>query len=327
MAQGEAEQTHFSWMNPMSNPTPQHDENGELQALPHVRRAPGIRLQRAEIELLRAAFPGAATLFIEREFRSGYSGALVLMVSVDSGQAPVVVKLAHPLDLQREYSAYHEFVLQRSPQNTANLRGAPIVCADGTLALQIYTFAGGSTQQPSSSLEDYYRRNGGSATAAVLTRIFRVYGRHWWAINQPRKFVLAEEYDRLLPVHLLATVCEADRSVDAILEAGKVSAVDLRDLVAGTHLELRGFRVAGVENRGEHIKLSASPPAGEASASIRIRVVGSGIVAGGDEALSSVFVEVTATRMDLLRMPPALRCLRLLRRFPRSTCLAQQRRA
>ena len=67
-----------------------------------IRRAPGIRLQPNEVALLRQAFysPENATeprsIFIEREFRSGYSGALVLLASLNSAQAPVVVKLAPP---------------------------------------------------------------------------------------------------------------------------------------------------------------------------------------------------------------------------------------
>ena len=109
----------------MSQPPP-HSRRPNQSAPPKVRRTPGIRLRRAETELLIHAFPDAGSLFVEREFRSGYSGALVLLVSVDAGRAPMVVKLAHPLDLQREYDAYHEFVRERSPQNTARLRGAPL---------------------------------------------------------------------------------------------------------------------------------------------------------------------------------------------------------
>ena len=58
-----------------------------------IRHTPGIRLQPTEVALLRQAFyspENAAeprSIFVEREFRSGYSGALVLLVSLDSAQA------------------------------------------------------------------------------------------------------------------------------------------------------------------------------------------------------------------------------------------------
>jgi ATP/maltotriose-dependent transcriptional regulator MalT len=285
----------------MPQSTPPLNQSHSHEKQPVLRRAPGIRLQQAETELLLSAFIDADTLFVEREFRSGYSGALVLLISVDSGRAPVVVKLAHPLELRREYDAYHAFVLQHAPQNTARLRGAPIFNDDGTLGLLIYTFAGGNTQQPSSSLYDYYLQNGGRSTAEVLNRVFRIYGRHWWAVNRPRKFVLAEEYDRLLPVHLYVESLHDTRPSELVLEAGEVSAVDLRDIPSGTRLELRGFHVASVDSAAASVKLTADPPQGEASAAIRIRVAGmSDIAFVPGKPLASLHAQVTATRLDLL---------------------------
>lgn len=59
---------------------------------PTIHYAPGVSLTAAELALLGQAFAASSPLFIEREFRSGYSGAVVLLVSPGSGQAQVVVK-------------------------------------------------------------------------------------------------------------------------------------------------------------------------------------------------------------------------------------------
>jgi len=169
---------------------------------PQIRHAPGLTVSAAEAALLARAFAGQPEIFVEREFRSGYSGAVVLLVSPGAGQAQVVVKLGPPGDLRREYAAYRQFVEKSAPQNTARLQNEPIFAPDGQLALLSYTFAGGDPRLPTRSLHAYYDSRGAQATAVVLDRVFRIYGRQWWANNRPRKFVLAEQYDRLLPVHL-----------------------------------------------------------------------------------------------------------------------------
>ena len=251
--------------------------------------------------LLTEAFPAAESLFVEREFRSGYSGALVLMISVDSGRAPVVVKLAHPRDLQSEFDAYHRFVRDRAPQNTARLHGAPILSADAQLGLLVYAFAGGDTQHPSSSLLDYFTEKGGAATCDVLNRIFRVYGRHWWAINRPRKYVLAEEYDRLLPVHLHVDAIDGALVQAVVITAGESSALDLRTLEIGTFVELQNFEVTSVDPEAGSLRLTAQPPWGEATASLRIRLHHlPDFPALPGARISSIIGMVSATRHSLL---------------------------
>ncbi|MBV7333217.1 phosphotransferase [Chloroflexi bacterium TSY] len=248
-----------------------------------VRRAPGIRLNTPEILLLQSAFANAESIFVEREFRSGYSGALVLLVSVDSGQAPIVVKLAHPHDLAREYVAYHRYVEKSAPQNTARLQGEPLVAEDGQLGVLLYTFAGGDPHLPTSSLEDYVRSQGAEATVAVLNRMFRVYGRHWWAINRPEKFVLGEHYDLLLPVHLECTPA-ADEAVPSMtLTAGEASVVDVRSIQQGDLIQLQNFQVVKLKQDTVSMTLMSEPPIGEASAPLRVRLL------LGDEFLGDKF--------------------------------------
>ena len=217
-------------------------------------------------------FSDSTLIFVKREFRSGYSGSVVLLVSLGADQAPIVVKLAQPLDLEREYQAYQQFVRQISPQNIAHLRGEPLLSADGQLGLIQYTFAGGESHQAATSLKDYYETNGGSACGAVLNRIFRAYGRYWWANNRPELYTLGEQYDRLLPVHLQVAPSVLTETPALLLEQSKTSLLTLRQLQVGEHIRLVGFQVAKVQAGGREITLVAPPPPNEASALLRIRL-------------------------------------------------------
>ncbi|MEM7132377.1 MAG: phosphotransferase [Chloroflexota bacterium] len=270
---------------------------------PNIRHVPGIRLHPSETMLLRAAFPAIDTLFIEREFRSGYSGALVLLVSLEAGKAPVVVKIAHPYDLQSEYDAYHQHVEKSAPQNTARLYGPPILAADGQLGALLYTFAGGDSHLPTSNLQEFFEAQGAKATVGMLNRLFRVYGRHWWVINRAEKFVLGEYYDHLLPVHLEMTVLEAtdEAGVEALLLAGEVRVADIRMFQIGEQLCLQDFVVAKTNCAKGTITLQADPPAGEAAPPLRIRLLWNGeIPVEPGDRMAQVCGTLSATRFTLL---------------------------
>ncbi|MEM7132376.1 MAG: AAA family ATPase [Chloroflexota bacterium] len=266
---------------------------------PTIRCAPGIRLQDVERQLLHTAFPGTKTLFVEREFRSGYSGALVLLVSLESGKAPVVVKIAHPYDLQTEYDAYHQYVEKSAPQNTAQLQGPPILAKDGQLGALLYTFAGGDPYLPTSNLQEYFETQGDEATVAMLNRLFRVYGRNWWAINRAEKYVLGEHYDHLLPVHLEVKVLEAEAKVQLV--AGEVSVVDVRHVQVGDSIRLQNFLVTKARRQAGTITLQAKPPAEEAAPALRIRLLWPGEVSfEPGQMVQSVSGTVSATRLMFL---------------------------
>ena len=237
-----------------------------------IRCAPGVQLSPEQLQLLAQALGGSHTIFVKREFRSGYSGALVLLVSLGNDRAPVVLKLAHPLDLQREYDAYQQFVRQISPQNIAHLQGEPLVAADGQLGLLQYSFAGGESDQAATSLKDYYATNGGNSCSAVLNRIFRVYGRYWWGNNHPDLYTLGEQYDRLLPVHLQVAYTPRNGQPTQVLKSGSTSILALHQVNIGQHICLRNFHVTKVQAGGRKITLMAPPPAHEASAPLRVRL-------------------------------------------------------
>ena len=222
--------------------------------------------------MLAQAFADSDAVFVRRIFVSGYSGATVLLVSTGPEHPPTVVKLALPQELDREYDAYQHYVRRISPQDIAHINGEPLVAADGQLGLIQYTFVGGQANAPAVSLQDYYASYGAAATADVLNRIFRVFGRHWWANNRPHVYVLGEQYDRLLTSHLEVLRVPYLPGEPLVLEAGHASMMSLRTLAVGLPVRLRGFAVTKIGKNGMELSLSALPPPDEATAALRVKV-------------------------------------------------------
>ena len=266
-----------------------------------VRLAPGLKLTAEQLALLEKAMPPDREPLVKQEFRSGYSGAVVILVSVGAGRAPLVVKLAHPHDLKREYDAYEEYVRQVSPQNIAHLQGEPIVSDDGTLGLLQYTFAGGESHLPTTSFQTYYETAGAAKASDVLNRLFRVFGRHWWADNRAHSIVLDEYYDRLLPVHLQAEPAAESTEPDFIIRAGESSVLVATELQQGQTIQLIGFEVTKARDEGRRLTLLAPPPSNQAAAPLRVRVqLDQPTAYCPGDVVGSMLVTVTATRLSLL---------------------------
>ena len=195
---------------------------------------------------------------------------------------------------------------QISPQNIAHLQGEPLISADGQLGLIEYSFAGGESQQPATSLRDYYESNGGDACAAVLNRIFRAFGRYWWANNRPHLYTLGEQYDRLLPVHLQVAKTQIEgEPLLALLENGKTSVLASRPIEVGQSVRLLGFEVTKVATDGRKVTLMAHPPPSEASAPLRLRLeieeTEEPLPYKRGDVVDGMDVIVVATRSTLLR--------------------------
>src|SRR5262249_37446159 len=153
----------------------------------------------------------------------------------------------------REYAAYQQFVRQISPQNIAHLQGEPLLSADGQLGLIQYSFAGGDSHLAATSLREYYAAKGGEASAAVINRIFRAFGRYWWANNHAQLYTLGEQYDRLLPSHLQVAQVTLTGEPSTTLENCKTSVLALRELAVGQTLRLVGFQVSKIAANGRRM--------------------------------------------------------------------------
>ena len=279
----------------MNSPLPQEQTVTEH---PTIGRMPNTALTQVQERLLRRAFAGSAEIFVEQTFRSGYSGAFAYLVS-RTGQAPVVVKMAHPFELRHEYNAYHAWVAETAPQNTTRLQGELLVSEDGQLGLIAYTFAGGDSRIRANNLAHYYQTHKGAATAAVIDRIFRVYGRQWWANHQLNRLVMGEVYDRLLPVHLQLTTTQTPLAEVYTLQAGALDPAQMRTLQPGQCVLLHNFEVSKV--RPGSLTLQGGPPPGVRAATVRVRLEGAypADIHLGDR-LPPQYALVTATRQLLL---------------------------
>ena len=79
-----------------------------------------------------------------------------------------------------------------------------------------------------------------------LNRIFRVYGRHWWANNRAQSYVQDEHYDRLLPVHLQSRAGRSSENADHVPNGRRDGRYVGGGIEIGQIVQLNGFSVTKV---------------------------------------------------------------------------------
>ena len=168
-----------------------------------IEPAPGTKLPTDEAELLRALFQRYARLTLAGEFLSGYSGAstyLALPITA-SGQsdAATIVKIGPRQSIQQEYANYQNFVKDRLPPITARIQHAPVVLRGGDLAAMQYTFIAEPGRGPM-SLRQVLLDN---PQPALIHAIYETFGPSWWMQREVYTFRPMQEYDRLLPPHVV----------------------------------------------------------------------------------------------------------------------------
>jgi hypothetical protein len=82
---------------------------------------------------------------------------------------------------------------------------------------------------------------------APLYRLFDTFGPNWWMQRKPYAFRLAEEYDRVLPAHVLVERVEPTRHIAGVLDGALAPAPDA--FAMGDVVMLRGF--PGIEKRAD----------------------------------------------------------------------------
>jgi len=170
---------------------------------PAIEPDPGMRITVAENDLLGALFQKYARVSLAGEFLSGYSGArtfLALPVRPDGrSDATTIVKLGRRADIQREYNNYETYVRDSLPPLTARIQSPPVTLRGSERAALQYTFISEPGRLPV-SLRLALREN---PDPNLLDRLFNTFGPGWWMQRRPAVFRLGEEYDRLLPPHLV----------------------------------------------------------------------------------------------------------------------------
>jgi len=251
--------------------------------LPPVEADSGLALSTAERELLATAFSGHDRLYIEGELSrpaptshttEDEGSRLLVALPVRSGLslARVILKLASPEILSREWKAYQEHVAGVLPLVTAHIQGAPLLSADRRLALLRYTFAGDVGDHQAVSLAKYYQTHPGSQVATLIERnIFQVVARNWWLDRATHRFLLGQVYDHLLPVHLVIEKAAPETDPPVLtLKAGSTSVREIRNLQTGRAVQIQGFRVRTVQAKLEQIILETRPASGSHTERLRL---------------------------------------------------------
>jgi hypothetical protein len=228
---------------------------------------PDIDLTSSERQVLKSLFKRYDRVVLEREFRSGYSGAralLVVPILADGRKdAHTIVKISSRGAISQEYQNYRHFVADSLPPITARIQRAPIASPKADLAALQYTFVGHAGSVPQSLRQRLLQQ----PDPALIDKLFDSFGANWWMQRTPYTFRLAQEYDRKLPTHYFVRPSENDgRLVDGRTAPGQIN-LEIGDVVSLQHFEAPVARVGGTS-------WSLKGPAVPGQPSLRIRWIG-----------------------------------------------------
>jgi hypothetical protein len=234
----------------------------------------GIELQKPEAALLSALFQRYKRLVIESEFLSGYSGARTLLClpvrANGRADAFTIAKIGETGAIIQEYNNYETFVKDTLPPMTARIQHIPVTVAaqgksqlSGLAALQ-YTFIGEQGIQPASLRQALLQ----DPRPELFLKLFESFGPNWWMQRRPYTYRLSQEYDRLLPTHVVLAPLSGRplkpvKTLQGNLPAGK-NPVQLGDLVS-----LDGFRVTERKPHQGTLSLEGQPEPGQAAMRLR----------------------------------------------------------
>lgn len=299
----EAEETAAAVPTP-SEPPPEHLRSPTPLPNPDLvlQLPPGVTLTTEEETLLRILFASYETVAVDVEYRSGYSGSrifLILPIKADGrADAYIVVKIAPQALIRREWENFERFVKSTLPPVTTRLEEPPILPSENPLGALRYTFVGTVGAQRTESLRAYYASHTGAEVIQLLERrVFETFGHNWWLQRKPYTFRLREEYDRLLPVHLIISPDERREAGAKVISAHE-GELATAELAAGDRVRLDGFIVEEIRPDRDDMTLTSGQPAWPFRVRVRPLPAGMETCRPGDPiaALEGV---VSATRHDL----------------------------
>jgi beta-N-acetylhexosaminidase len=291
-------------------PVPAPEMDVTARGGPSVEQAPGVTLSPEERVILRQVFGKYSRITIDAEFRSGYSGAhtlLVLPIKPDSrADAYAIAKLAPQWLIRQELANYETFVKDTLPPVTARIEDVPALSAERGDALGAlrYTFVGQIGPARTQSLREFACTHSPDQVATVLEhKLFEVFGRNWWMQRRPYSFRLGQEYERLLPVNLVAEAAQGTTRLDLRLVASAREWPDVRALSMGQVVRLEGFTVEEVSANSHTVTLTLPGSAPHrfrarlrSGAHVRLPSVEAGAV------MPPVTATIIATRTTLLEI-------------------------
>lgn len=262
-----------------------------------IEPSPGLQLTGDEQSLLRSLFHRYNRLILKSEFLSGYSGARTFLAqpvqASGRADAATIVKISSQEAIRREYQNYESFVKDTLPPITARIQHAPVVLPPMKMknrpvviqqdaALQ-YTFIAEPGRPPLSLRQALLAH----PDPVYLTTLFNIFGPNWWMQRAPYVFSLAQEYDRMLPAHL---VLEPTSGKGKILEG--TSSPSALSFQAGDCINLRHFQHIERRVDGHSLALTGEAPPGQPALRVRWRSLSDPLRTAG---------RVVATRTMLLQ--------------------------
>ncbi len=232
-----------------------------------VNTPPGLELSPQETSLLRSLFRRYDQLIIQPEFLSGYSGARTFLGQPIRGDgradAHTIVKIGQAGDIRREFENYERFVKDTLPPVTARIQHSPVTVRGSSKAALQYTFIHAPGQAPISLRQALQK----DPDPALIYKVFETFGPNWWMQRRPYTFRLSQEYDQVLPTHLvLKPVSGRGRILD-----GHTPPEEL-NLKVGETVTLRNFPVRESRADGQSLSLLGVASAGKPA--LRVRWLG-----------------------------------------------------
>jgi hypothetical protein len=261
-----------------------------------LERIPGLQLSKEHAHLLTALFSQYARLMVNREFLSGYSGArtfLIQPVRADGrSDAHTIAKVGSQKMIEREYQNYETFVKDTLPPLTARIQHAPVTIKGSSLAAVRYTFLGDAGQVPASLRQVLLADPDGD----YLRRLSDTFGPNWWRQNSPYAFRAAQEYDRLLPAHLVLKPA-VQRGVRWLISEyldERMQPEEIPAVAIGAKVPLRKFTQAELRADGKSLSLRGLVQSGQHP--LRITWLSS------EKPAVGTLAEVVATRQSILHL-------------------------
>lgn len=253
-----------------------------------------LKLSQQERALLQSIFGRYARLIIEQEFLSGYSGARAFLARPirQDGRADAytIAKLGEQDSIRDEFHNYESYVKDTLPPITARIQHTPVTTKASQqmggihLAALQYTFIGEPGSTPTSLRQALLNE----PNPHLLRKLFDTFGPNWWLQRRPYTFRVAQEYDRLLPTHLVLEPAPGQRPIGTI--DLRSSPADFKANV-GDILSLRG--ITHVERRADGRSLSLAGVPAPGHPPLRLRWL-------SRERPEGAIGRVVATRQTLL---------------------------
>jgi hypothetical protein len=262
--------------------------------------ATGIHISQEERILLQALYNRYNRLTVETRYSSGYSGARTLLVQPSHADgridAHAIVKIGSAREIQAEYSNYESFVRHTLPPVTSRVQGPPVLVSNVPDAALEYTFVGMPGVSPTSFRSFVLSSSAIESQDLIENCLFATFGAGWWMQRVPYSFRLGQEYDRLLPVHLVLEASDERR--ENRVRSGNPS--DLDGLQEGEVIRLENATVIEVRSKRKSATLSWQDNSFTPFTRVRFQNTQPGDFSEGTR-IRSVYGRVVATRDMLLR--------------------------